>query len=486
MKTTCRTSLALVAALSLNAGGAAVRVAAAQDERAAVRIGGDYTILAGEQVEQVVVLSGAATIHGAVDDDVVVVLGTATLAGTGRVGGDFVVVTGSARIEPGAVVAGDVVVVGGGLDAPPDFMAGGEQVVIGSFGLTERFAAAGPWFRKALLWGRPLAPDLPWTWGLLAAIALLYFAIGIVFERPVRTCAQALVDKPLTTGLAGVLVLLVIGPACVVLAVSVIGLALVPLLFAAVFVAGLIGRVGAVRWIGGLVAAEQSPANRMQALRSVAIGLALICLAYMVPVLGLITWTVLGVFGLGAAATAFIDGIKQENPAPAGSPPSSSAPVADAVLAAGAAPEAGPGAADAAAGGSSRAAAAADLSALPRADFLSRLGAVVLDVLLVIIASALLNLHDGMFFLILLGYHVVFWAAKGTTVGGVICCLRIARADGGPIGYAEAVVRGLASIFSAAVAGLGWLWMLWDAERQTWHDRIAGTVVVRVPRNWPL
>ena len=475
MKTTCRTWLALVAALSLNTG-AAGRVAAAQDERAAVRIGGDYTVLAGEHVEQVVVLSGAATIHGAVDDDVVVVLGTATLAGTGRVGGDLVVVTGSARIEPGAVVDGDVVVVGGGLDAQPDFMAGGEQVVIGPFGLAERFAAAGPWFRKALLWGRPLAPDLPWTWGLLAAIALLYFAIGIVFERPVRTCAQALVDKPLTTGLAGVLVLLVIGPACVVLAVSVIGLALVPLLFAAVFVAGLIGRVGAVRWIGGLVAAEQSPANRMQALRSVAIGLALICLAYMVPVLGLVTWTVLGVFGLGAAATAFIAGVKQENPAPP----------ADAMLETGAAPAAAAVAADDTAGGPPRAAAAADPSALPRADFLSRLGAVVLDLLLVIIVSALLNLHDGMFFLILLGYHVVFWAAKGTTVGGVICHLRIARADGGPIGYTEAVVRGLASIFSAAVAGLGWLWMLWDAERQTWHDRIAGTVVVRVPRNWPL
>jgi uncharacterized RDD family membrane protein YckC len=43
-------------------------------------------------------------------------------------------------------------------------------------------------------------------------------------------------------------------------------------------------------------------------------------------------------------------------------------------------------------------------------------------------------------------------------------------------------VRGLTSIFSAVALGIGLFWMLNDAERQMWHDKIAGTVVVKVPR----
>jgi uncharacterized RDD family membrane protein YckC len=33
---------------------------------------------------------------------------------------------------------------------------------------------------------------------------------------------------------------------------------------------------------------------------------------------------------------------------------------------------------------------------------------------------------------------------------------------------------------------LGFFWIIWDAEKQGWHDKIAGTVVVRLPRGMPL
>ena len=64
--------------------------------------------------------------------------------------------------------------------------------------------------------------------------------------------------------------------------------------------------------------------------------------------------------------------------------------------------------------------------------------------------------------------------------------LRVIRTDGAPLHFADALVRGLASIFSLAVLGIGALWILQDPERQAWHDKIAGTYVVKVPRNWPL
>ena len=66
---------------------------------------------------------------------------------------------------------------------------------------------------------------------------------------------------------------------------------------------------------------------------------------------------------------------------------------------------------------------------------------------------------------------------------GIICNLRIVRMTGGENPrFVDALVRGLASIFSVVALGIGCFWMLNDAERQMWHDKIAGTVVVKLPR----
>jgi uncharacterized RDD family membrane protein YckC len=129
-----------------------------------------------------------------------------------------------------------------------------------------------------------------------------------------------------------------------------------------------------------------------------------------------------------------------------------------------------------------------DLVSFPKAAFRDRLFAFVLDIVLVVIAQQLLDLtnRDSAIFLLLLAYHIGFWAWKSTTVGGIICQLRVVRVDGARVRFIDALVRGLSSIFSLAVFGIGCLWILRDPERQAWHDKIAGTYVVKVPRNWPL
>jgi uncharacterized RDD family membrane protein YckC len=93
---------------------------------------------------------------------------------------------------------------------------------------------------------------------------------------------------------------------------------------------------------------------------------------------------------------------------------------------------------------------------------------------------------DDWFVLVLVAYHVAFWMWKATTLGGIICQLRVVRVDGAPLRFVDALVRGLVGIFSVATFGLGALWILRDPERQSWHDKVAGTFVVRVPRNYPL
>lgn len=448
-----------------------------------VQIGRSYTLPAGKRVESAVVIAGTARIEGTIEQDLVVVAGAATLAGTARVGGDVVVVGGTGDVQPGAVVGGDLVAVGSGLKVPPGFTPGGDQVSVGAFALGDQFANAAPWLTRGLLWGRPIVPDLPWMWAFVAVLVLLCLLINLVFEGPVRACTDTLGRKPLTTGLTGFLTILLIAPVSFILTVSVVGLALMPFLWLAFLIAGLIGNVAAARWIGCRVLPEESPRNRLQAARSVGIGLAAIILVGMVPVAGLSAWALVSLLGLGAAATALVAGLRRENPpSPAPAPPPPTA-------------ESGSDTSDSeAAEPSSRDTAPAasppegeSLSSFPRATFLRRLGALLLDLFLVTaIALAFFEIHPGRTFVLLLVYRVALWSWKATTVGGIICGLRVVRMDGKPLAFTDALVRGLASILSAVAAGLGWLWILWDPERQAWHDKIARTLVVRVPAGWPL
>jgi uncharacterized RDD family membrane protein YckC len=52
--------------------------------------------------------------------------------------------------------------------------------------------------------------------------------------------------------------------------------------------------------------------------------------------------------------------------------------------------------------------------------------------------------------------------------------------------FVVALVRSLAAAFSVIVLFLGFLWIAWDRDKQGWHDKIAGTIVVRLPRSMPL
>jgi uncharacterized RDD family membrane protein YckC len=48
------------------------------------------------------------------------------------------------------------------------------------------------------------------------------------------------------------------------------------------------------------------------------------------------------------------------------------------------------------------------------------------------------------------------------------------------------MVRALACFISLIALGLGFFWIAFDAEKQGWHDKIAGTVVVRLPKGQSL
>ena len=69
----------------------------------------------------------------------------------------------------------------------------------------------------------------------------------------------------------------------------------------------------------------------------------------------------------------------------------------------------------------------------------------------------------------------------GQTWGRRIVGNKVVRVDNGDVpGIGRALGRELFGfIISANILYLGYLWMIWDKDRQTWHDKVAGTIVVR-------
>jgi uncharacterized RDD family membrane protein YckC len=77
-------------------------------------------------------------------------------------------------------------------------------------------------------------------------------------------------------------------------------------------------------------------------------------------------------------------------------------------------------------------------------------------------------------------YFVGFWAWRGQTPGMMLLGLRIARdADGTPPGLGRSILRYIGFFISALVLFIGFIWIAFDRRKQGWHDKIAGTVVVR-------
>jgi uncharacterized RDD family membrane protein YckC len=83
-------------------------------------------------------------------------------------------------------------------------------------------------------------------------------------------------------------------------------------------------------------------------------------------------------------------------------------------------------------------------------------------------------------------YGAVMWKTRGSTIGGSVFDLRVVRLDGRPIDWETAIVRALSCFLSMVVVGLGFIWIAFDGNKQAWHDKIAGTVVVRVAKGVPL
>lgn len=72
-------------------------------------------------------------------------------------------------------------------------------------------------------------------------------------------------------------------------------------------------------------------------------------------------------------------------------------------------------------------------------------------------------------------------ATTGQTWGAKIVGVKVQRSDGARLGVGRAIGRALfAGFVSGQIFYLGYLWAAWDGKKQTWHDKVCDTIVVKV------
>ncbi len=89
------------------------------------------------------------------------------------------------------------------------------------------------------------------------------------------------------------------------------------------------------------------------------------------------------------------------------------------------------------------------------------------------------SLLDNVGFLVGPLYAILLWVNwNGQTIGKKVMKIKVVRQDGKALDYKAAVIRYLCYFVSSIIFCLGYLWVIWDKEKQGWHDKIAGTYVV--------
>jgi uncharacterized RDD family membrane protein YckC len=516
----------------------------AENERveAVVTILGN-ALVRGTVDEAVVTILGDSVIDGRVDEAVVTIMGN--LRVNGHVDGDVVAVHGGIELGPDARVDGQLVAIGGPIIRDPAARVDGQTVQIGYYEKMQAFTGFRAWCREALLKGRLLSFDPRTAWAWLAAAACLgfYLLLALFFPRAITRCAEALEQRPGMTLVSTLLTLILTPLLLVLLSFTGIGTLLVLL---AVFVGGFFGKAAFLAWLGR---ALLRPLGIRQTAICVLLGGMVLALLYAAPLVGMLAWNVTGALGLGMLVHATILAVKRERaippppaaiPSPPPAAPGGGVPALRAVLAqptpaADSAPAAPPASALAAVPAAVPAAAtpasethetrsaartaspsdAATASLAPdapsapgapvppppppalwggtgappsvplRAGFWIRLAAAAIDFVLILFIAGLVDIEEYTPALHAL-YCGVLWTLRGTTIGGVVCGLKIVRLDGRRVDWSVALVRVLGGFLSLIIVGLGYVWVAIDHERQSWHDKIAGTTIIHAPKGQSL
>ena len=190
--------------------------------------GRSLTIGADETVDKAVAIGGSVTIAGHVRHDAVAIGGSVTILPGASVGGDSVAIGGAVSVAEGATLEGDNVSLGGAI---PTTVGSMTSWVVGGPHMLSMFRFVSRLTRAVLL----------------LIVALL---IAVAFPGALTRIEAYLVNRPGLSALAGGAILLGFVPLCVLLAVTIIGIPLIPVAVMLLVALFLFGFTVSAAWLG--------------------------------------------------------------------------------------------------------------------------------------------------------------------------------------------------------------------------------------------
>tara|TARA_E500000178_G_scaffold355544_1_gene428548 strand:- start:542 stop:2125 length:1584 start_codon:yes stop_codon:yes gene_type:complete len=461
-----------------------------------------------EVIRNAVVIGGDIQVDGRIERDLIVVGGSVTL--NGEIGGDLTLIGGKLIAGADAMVEHEGILIGGPfvIDSHATFDEDLFQFPLP--GLFSFISGIKLWMTHCFILMRPFAISVTWTMVLAGLLVLVNFLTLILLGNAVDQSVKVLEPKPITTFFVGLLGLILLGPLLLLVTATGVGILLVPFFICAISAATIVGKVAVYTTLGKRIGHRAGANWGNTSIAAFLIGSLIMFLFYLVPFLGGLALGVVLPLAFGAILLAAIQMFRAEVdfPAPISGKPlvvqpsDAGAAISHSEEASKAQEEPQDNEADGVNVTSSketphREKKRSTVTKPPsynseqthagqyeRAGFWARIAATALDFVLVFFGLQILGLIDGQggfryFILLWMVYHIVLWGWKGTTVGGTIMKLKLVTLKGEAPLWGTVVIRSLSSLFSGIPLGLGFLWVGWNAERQSWHDLVAGTVIIR-------
>jgi uncharacterized RDD family membrane protein YckC len=122
-----------------------------------------------------------------------------------------------------------------------------------------------------------------------------------------------------------------------------------------------------------------------------------------------------------------------------------------------------------------------------KAPLSSRLVAIIIDTVIVGILAGLVGgvtgkqiFGVGVGFIVGILYNWYFWTKhNGQTPAKSLLGIRVVSSDGGKVTDLQAIVRYVGYYINTLLILIGWIWAIFDDKHQGFHDKLAGTVVVK-------
>jgi hypothetical protein len=245
-----------------------------RSRRDRVVVGQSLRIKKGEEVDAAVAIGGSVTVLGIVHSEAVAIGGSVIVEPGGVDKGDAVALGGKIEVKEGAKLHGDRVAIGGSLKNVITFVSG---LATGSVG----------WFLYSVVGT------------IVRALILLLFALMVLTFMPKREerIRGYMAEKPGASVLGGIGLAIGFIPLCVLLAITIIGLVMIPFAILALLVVHVIGLTVFMTWLGYKIPLFESDKTPIVAML---MGLVIVTLVDFIPVFGSIAVAAIAFISAGA------------------------------------------------------------------------------------------------------------------------------------------------------------------------------------------